>query len=51
MHNNFTSDNHNGTAMHWHGISMDQTNWFDGVPGITQCPIKVSYPDSEVEKL
>ncbi len=39
MHNNLT--NFNGTAVHWHGIRMLGTNWQDGVPGVTQCPIKV----------
>jgi FtsP/CotA-like multicopper oxidase with cupredoxin domain len=40
VHNNFT-DNHNGTAIHWHGIRQVNTNWLDGVPGVTQCPSKV----------
>jgi hypothetical protein len=35
--------NYNGTAVHWHGIRMFETNWEDGVPGVTQCPIKVRY--------
>lgn len=39
VHNNFTNDN--GTAIHWHGIRQFQTNYLDGVPGITQCPSKV----------
>ncbi|KAL4959704.1 oxidoreductase tpcJ [Aspergillus stella-maris] len=30
---------HNGTAVHWHGIWQRGTNQYDGVPGITQCPI------------
>ncbi|KAH8589692.1 laccase from botrytis Aclada At 1.67 A resolution [Bisporella sp. PMI_857] len=30
---------HNGTAIHWHGIRQLNTNEFDGVPGVTQCPI------------
>ncbi|KAK4119022.1 multicopper oxidase [Parathielavia appendiculata] len=38
VHNNLT--NFNGTAVHWHGIRMFETNWQDGVPGVTQCPIK-----------
>ncbi|KAL4895180.1 multicopper oxidase-domain-containing protein [Aspergillus ambiguus] len=29
----------NGTAIHWHGIRQHGTNQFDGVPGVTQCPI------------
>ncbi|CAG8591741.1 9691_t:CDS:2, partial [Acaulospora colombiana] len=28
------------SGMHWHGLDQDGTNWYDGVPGITQCPIK-----------
>ncbi|CAG8510975.1 3474_t:CDS:10, partial [Funneliformis caledonium] len=27
------------TAMHWHGMFQRGTNWFDGVVGMTQCPI------------
>ncbi|PGH13136.1 hypothetical protein AJ79_03843 [Helicocarpus griseus UAMH5409] len=30
---------HNGTAIHWHGARMLNTNDQDGVPGITQCAI------------
>ncbi|KAB5536179.1 Cupredoxin [Coniochaeta sp. 2T2.1] len=29
----------NGTTVHWHGLRMLNTNEFDGVPGVTQCPI------------
>ncbi|KAI9157926.1 LOW QUALITY PROTEIN: extracellular dihydrogeodin oxidase/laccase-like protein [Paramyrothecium foliicola] len=28
-----------GTSFHWHGFPQTQTGWFDGVPGIHQCPI------------
>ncbi|GAB7344328.1 hypothetical protein MBLNU457_2193t1 [Dothideomycetes sp. NU457] len=28
-----------GTAIHWHGFLQKDTPWFDGTPGITQCPI------------
>ncbi|RMD39160.1 hypothetical protein DV735_g5969, partial [Chaetothyriales sp. CBS 134920] len=38
VHNNLTNDN--GTAIHWHGIRQLQTNYLDGVPGVTQCPSK-----------
>ncbi|KHN94902.1 laccase-1 precursor [Metarhizium album ARSEF 1941] len=42
VHNNI-EDIHNGkqegTAMHFHGITQKGTVWFDGVPGVTQCPI------------
>ncbi|EWC48483.1 hypothetical protein DRE_07759 [Drechslerella stenobrocha 248] len=27
------------TAFHWHGIIQNTTGWWDGVPGVTQCPI------------
>ncbi|CAG9986617.1 unnamed protein product [Clonostachys byssicola] len=30
---------HNGTAIHWHGIRQLNNNQHDGVPGVTQCPI------------
>jgi len=39
VHNNFT-ENHNGSSIHWHGIRQYHTNWQDGVPVVTQCPIK-----------
>jgi len=29
----------NGTAMHWHGVRQLNSNEYDGVPGVTQCPI------------
>jgi len=28
-----------GTALHWHGILQKTSQWFDGVPGVQQCPI------------
>ncbi|CAG8526683.1 474_t:CDS:2 [Diversispora eburnea] len=27
------------STIHWHGIFQRKTNWYDGVPGQTQCPI------------
>lgn len=36
--NNITGPDE-GTAMHWHGLSQRGTPYYDGVPGITQCPI------------
>jgi len=35
------TNNHptNGTAVHWHGIRQYMSTEFDGVPGVTQCPI------------
>jgi hypothetical protein len=29
----------NATSIHWHGIFQNGTNWMDGAPGVTQCPI------------
>lgn len=29
----------NATAIHWHGMYQNGTNWMDGTVGITQCPI------------
>lgn len=31
--------NGNGTGIHWHGIRQNWTNYEDGVPSVTQCPI------------
>ncbi|KAK2018046.1 hypothetical protein LZ32DRAFT_625258 [Colletotrichum eremochloae] len=31
--------NYNGTSIHWHGMRQLNTNWMDGVPGVTECPI------------
>ncbi|KPM44117.1 Laccase-2 [Neonectria ditissima] len=31
--------NYNGTSIHWHGIRQLNTNWMDGVSGVTECPI------------
>lgn len=28
-----------GTALHWHGFLQTGTPYYDGVPGISQCPI------------
>ena len=28
-----------GAAIHWHGLSQNGTQYSDGVPGVTQCPI------------
>lgn len=27
------------TSVHWHGITQNESPWFDGVPYLTQCPI------------
>jgi len=29
----------NGTSIHWHGIRQLGSTEYDGVPGVTQCPI------------
>ncbi|KAL2158728.1 hypothetical protein VTH06DRAFT_4210 [Thermothelomyces fergusii] len=42
VHNNIneTDDGKTeGTAIHFHGMLQKGTQWFDGVPGVTQCPI------------
>ncbi|KXJ94871.1 Cupredoxin [Microdochium bolleyi] len=31
-------ENLNGTSIHWHGIRQLNTNWMDGVSGVTECP-------------
>ncbi|KAI0475847.1 multicopper oxidase [Xylariaceae sp. FL0804] len=28
-----------GTTMHWHGFLQTRTPWWDGTPGVDQCPI------------
>jgi FtsP/CotA-like multicopper oxidase with cupredoxin domain len=28
-----------GTAIHAHGMMFNNTNWYDGAVGVTQCPI------------
>lgn len=38
VHNQITNPPE-GTALHWHGILQKTSQWMDGVPGITQCPI------------
>jgi FtsP/CotA-like multicopper oxidase with cupredoxin domain len=38
VHNQITEPAE-GTALHWHGFLQTQTPWFDGVPGVQQCPI------------
>ncbi|KAI0150937.1 Cupredoxin [Pestalotiopsis sp. NC0098] len=42
VHNNIADEYDGlaeGTSMHFHGITQKETQWFDGVPGVTQCPI------------
>ncbi|KAH8672006.1 Cupredoxin [Tricladium varicosporioides] len=38
VHNKITGPGE-GTALHWHGILQKTSQWFDGVPGVSQCPI------------
>jgi hypothetical protein len=38
VHNNITAPVE-GTAMHWHGVLQRGSNWMDGVPSVSQCPI------------
>lgn len=38
IHNNITGPE-DGTSMHWHGILQKGTQWFDGIPSISQCPV------------
>ncbi|KAJ5722107.1 multicopper oxidase [Penicillium malachiteum] len=33
-------DSHDeGVTLHWHGMTQKKTPWYDGVPGVSQCPI------------
>jgi FtsP/CotA-like multicopper oxidase with cupredoxin domain len=36
---NVVNQAQNATAIHWHGIYQNGTNWMDGTVGVTQCPI------------
>ncbi|KAG9233290.1 multicopper oxidase-domain-containing protein [Amylocarpus encephaloides] len=38
VHNQL-SNPEEGTALHWHGILQKTSQWMDGVPAISQCPI------------
>ncbi|KAF6804924.1 Laccase-2-like protein 1 [Colletotrichum musicola] len=38
VHNNIT-DGPEGAALHWHGFRQQGTQWEDGVPSVSQCPI------------
>lgn len=38
VHNKITGPAE-GTGIHWHGILQQGSPWYDGVPGISQCPI------------
>lgn len=34
-----TNHAQNATSIHWHGLFQNGTNFMDGTPGVTQCPI------------
>ncbi|KAF9516469.1 multicopper oxidase [Hydnum rufescens UP504] len=36
---NVQNDMTTGAGIHWHGITQKGTDWADGVPGVSQCPI------------
>jgi FtsP/CotA-like multicopper oxidase with cupredoxin domain len=36
VHNQLTDE---GTALHWHGLRQNGTQFYDGVPAVSQCPI------------
>lgn len=36
---NVVNESKNSTAIHWHGLFQNGTNWNDGTVGVTQCPI------------
>ncbi|GES72658.1 multicopper oxidase [Rhizophagus clarus] len=36
---NVTNNFDDPASIHWHGMFQHGTNWYDGVPGQTQCPI------------
>ena len=38
LHNEI-SDPAEGTTIHLHGLTQNGTPWFDGTPGISQCPV------------
>lgn len=37
--NNLEPELGEGLSMHWHGMTQQKTPWFDGLPGVSQCPI------------
>lgn len=37
VHNDLPSS---GVTLHWHGLTMDEDPYMDGVSGLTQCPIQ-----------
>ncbi|TVY84019.1 oxidoreductase ptaK [Lachnellula suecica] len=38
VHNQITGPQE-GTALHWHGLLQKTSQWEDGVPGVSQCPV------------
>ncbi|KAI7717496.1 laccase-like multicopper oxidase, partial [Hortaea werneckii] len=39
VHNQLTGEYEEGTSIHWHGFLQTGTPYYDGTPGISQCPI------------
>lgn len=37
--NNAITNPEEGTTLHWHGFLQQQSEWMDGVPAISMCPI------------
>lgn len=37
--NNKIENPEEGTTLHWHGLMQQKTQWEDGVPAVSQCPI------------
>lgn len=36
---NVTNNLSEPSSLHWHGIRQNGSNWMDGAPGISQCPV------------
>jgi FtsP/CotA-like multicopper oxidase with cupredoxin domain len=36
---NRLNDTAEGITLHWHGQPQRSSPWYDGVPGVTQCPL------------
>ena len=36
VHNQIDTE---GVTLHWHGLTQKETIWYDGVPGVSQCPV------------
>ncbi|CAG8780665.1 15136_t:CDS:2, partial [Acaulospora colombiana] len=40
---NVTNNLVDPSTIHWHGLFQSDTNWYDGVAGVNQCPIPDGY--------